>query len=76
MHCWMMGSIWPVSTPDIQIMLTGAAIFLFFDLAGEHAVECKVGSEPVVGAARVLVVVGADLLGARARADLTFMELL
>mmetsp|Transcript_24717 Transcript_24717/g.82166 ORF Transcript_24717/g.82166 Transcript_24717/m.82166 type:complete len:378 (-) Transcript_24717:300-1433(-) len=67
------------------------------DLAGEHAVERKVGSEPVVGAsrvlglrcgmirhggllhthtrggrcaARVLVVVCSDLLGARARADL------
>mmetsp|Transcript_14019 Transcript_14019/g.45236 ORF Transcript_14019/g.45236 Transcript_14019/m.45236 type:complete len:352 (-) Transcript_14019:323-1378(-) len=40
------------------------------DLAGEHAVERKVGSEPVVGASRVLVVVCSDLLGARARADL------
>ena len=81
-------------------MITGAHLFLFFDLAGEHAVERKVGSEPVVGAsrvlglrcgmirhggllhthtrggrcaARVLVVVCSDLLGARARADLTCM---
>ena len=40
------------------------------DLAREHRVERKVGREAVVGAARVLVVVGADLLGATARAHL------
>ena len=47
-----------------------ALLYDLLNLPRENRVERKVTPEAVVGAPRVLVVVRADLLGARARAHL------